>query len=129
MSDDSSRRAHALQAYKDHTGAEYAPTASPLDPPAMEDLKWLGLDRNYGDSWSRPGLDVRTKSFITITATAVLGCEVQLKSYIAAAHHVGITKDEVVEWLIHLNGYIGTPRTNVALSAVREVWKSLPPGR
>jgi alkylhydroperoxidase/carboxymuconolactone decarboxylase family protein YurZ len=131
MSDESIRRKNARQAYKQHTGGDYAPSTSPVDPPAIEDLLWLGLDRNYGDAWSRPGLDLRTRSFITMTATAVLGCEVQLRHYIAAAHHVGITKEEVVEWLIHLNGYIGTPRTNVAMSAARDVWKSFssPPAR
>ena len=60
-----------------------------------------------------------------MTLTAALGCEDQLKSHVIAAHNTGISKEEVVEWLIHLNGYLGTPRTNVALKCVREVWAAM----
>lgn len=125
MSDDAQRHLRALKSYKEHTGKEYAPKSSPYDPPSMKDFATMGLDRTYGDSWCRPGLDLKSKSLICMTLTATLGCEDQLRSHIIAAHHTGITKDEVVEWLIHLNGYIGTPRANVALKVAREVWKSM----
>lgn len=125
MSDDAQRHLRALKAYKEHTGKEYVQKSSPHDPPSIKDLAFMGLDRTYGDSWSRPGLDLRTKSFVCMTLTATLGCEDQLRSHILAAHNSGVTKDEVVDWLIHLNGYLGTPRTNVALKAAREVWKQL----
>ena len=115
----------ALKAYTQHTGKQYAAKSSAHDPANMKDLAALGLDRTYGDSWSRPGLDMRTKSFVCMTLTAALGCDDQLKSHIIAAHSTGITKEEVVEWLIHLNGYLGTPRTNVALKLVREVWAGM----
>ena len=125
MAAESTRRKTALQYYRRHTGQDYVAKVSPHDPPSIADLTWLGLERNYGESWSRPGLDLRTKSFITLSATATLGCDEALKAYIAAAHEVGITKDEIVEWLIHLNGYIGTPRTNAALAVARTVWQSM----
>jgi 4-carboxymuconolactone decarboxylase len=125
MINDKATHEAALKAYKQHTGRDYVYKSGPHDPPSIKDLAGLGLDRTYGDSWGRPGLDMRTKSFICMTLTAALGCDDQLKSHVAAAHNTGITKDEVVEWLIHLNGYLGTPRTNVALKAVREVWKTM----
>ncbi|NBR88183.1 MAG: hypothetical protein EBT61_22315, partial [Verrucomicrobia bacterium] len=108
---------------------DYVAKSSPHDPAVMKDLVFLGMDRTYGDSWARPGLDMRTKSFICMTLTAALGCEDQLRSHIVAAHHTGITKDEMVEWLIHLNGYMGTPMTNVALKNVRAVWKDMAEGK
>ena len=125
MINDTTTHETALKAYKQHTGRDYVAKRSPNDPASMKDFVALGLDRTYGDSWSRPGLDMRTKSFICMTLTAALGCDDQLKSHVIAAHHTGISKDEVVEWLIHLNGYLGTPRTNVALKAVREVWSAM----
>ena len=90
----------------------------------MKDLVFLGMDRTYGDSWGRPGLDMRTKSFICMTLTAALGCEDQLRSHIVAAHHTGITKDEMVEWLIHLTtrGLFGTASlTAPQVAALRAV--------
>lgn len=125
MINDKATHERALEAYRQHTGKDYVTRGSPHDPANIKDLATLGFDRTYGDSWSRPGLDMRTKSFVCMTLTAALGCEDQLKSHVTAAHHTGITKEEVVEWLIHLNGYLGTPRTNVALKCVREVWAAM----
>lgn len=125
MSDDVQRHLRALKAHKKHTGKEYVLKTSPHDPESMKDFSTMGLDRTYGDSWCRPGLDMRTKSFVCMTLTATLSCEDQLRSHIIAAHNTGVTKDEVVDWLIHLNGYIGTPRANVALKVTRDVWKSM----
>jgi 4-carboxymuconolactone decarboxylase len=125
MSEDAQRHLRALKAYKEHTGKEYVPKSSPHDPASMKDFTFMGLDRTYGDSWCRPGLDLRTKSFICMTLTAALGCDDQLRSHITAAHASGVTKDEIVDWLIHMNGYAGTPRANVALKIAREVWKDM----
>ena len=115
----------ALKAYKQYSGHDYVSKSTPYDPPSIKDLAFLGFDRSYGESWSRPGLDSRTKSFVCMTITATLGLEDHLKNHIAFAHNIGITKDEVVELLIHLNGYIGTPRTNTALKVARGVWKNM----
>ncbi len=125
MDAESARRKAALEYYRRHTGQDYVLKGSPHDPQSIADFAWIGLERNYGESWSRPGLDLRTKSFITLSAVAAQGCDEALKAYIAAAHAVGITKDEIVEWLIHLNGYIGAPRANAALAAARSVWQSM----
>ena len=125
MPDQSERRQVGLDAYLKHTGQDFAVKSSPYDPPSIKDFAFLGFDRTYGDSWSREGLDLRTKSFICMTMTATLGCEDQLFAHIKAAHNVGVTKDEIVEWLIHLNGYVGTPRTAVALSVARRVWAQM----
>ena len=115
----------AMAAYRAHTGRDHAPAGSPYDPPSMQDLNRLTVDGTYGASWCRPGLDMRTKSFISLTITASLGTGDQFKAHIRAAHHIGITKDEIVEFLIHLNGYLGTPRTSSARGWAREVWKEM----
>ncbi len=123
MARDSDRYKRSVQAYKRHTGLSHETGASPYDPPAMEDLSRITFEGTYGDSWSRPGLDFRTKSFVCLAVTAALGTESQFKTHMKHAHHTGITKDEIVELLIHLNGYIGTPRTSVARRLAREVWQ------
>ena len=122
---DAARHRRALESFKEHTGKDYEFRLSPSDPPSITDIASLGLDRTYGESWCRPGLDLKTKSLITMTVVATLGCDDYLHNHIVAAHNVGVTKDEVVDWLIHLNGYLGTPRTNVALRVAREVWTKM----
>ena len=37
----------------------------------------------------------------------------------------GVTKDQMVDWLIHVNSYIGTPRAVAALRVAREVWTEM----
>jgi alkylhydroperoxidase/carboxymuconolactone decarboxylase family protein YurZ len=123
--DDSERIRKAEQTYRNHTGKEHKVMTSPYDPASLKDLTDLTFLGSYGASWSRPGLDLRTKSFISMTITASLGAEEQFKAHLRAAHHVGITKDEIVEMLIHFNGYLGTPKTNIAKKLSQAVWKEL----
>lgn len=120
---DSDRRRRALESFRKHGGRDFVFQRAAHDPPSVEEIALLGLDSTYGEAWCRPELDLRTRSFIVMTAVAVQGCEGQLYSHIAAAHNAGVTKDEVIEWLIQLIGYIGVPLTNNALAVARAVWK------
>ncbi|MBS4102596.1 carboxymuconolactone decarboxylase family protein, partial [Tsukamurella paurometabola] len=56
----------------------------------------------FGDIYARPGLDPRSRQLVTLGAlTALGGTEPQLRVHINAALNVGITRDEVVEALLH----------------------------
>ena len=111
--------------YKKQRGKDYVLKSFPSDPPSVDEIAKLAISRCYGDVWSRPGLDMRTRAFITITVLATIGALDQLKNHILGAHDLGITKDEIVEWLVHLNSYIGTPKATIALSTARAAWKDM----
>ena len=122
---DAQRHKRAMKAYKQYGGKPYNLKSFPYDPPSIKDISLLGVDRCYGESWNRKGLDMKTKSLITISMLATLGIEPELRTHIKAAHRQGVTKDQMVDWLIHVNSYIGTPRAVAALRIARQVWAEM----
>jgi alkylhydroperoxidase/carboxymuconolactone decarboxylase family protein YurZ len=63
----------------------------------------------FGEVWSRPGLDFRTRSFITVSALIALGRWEELRLHMRAALRNGLTKDEITEMIMHLGLYAGLP--------------------
>ena len=122
---DAARHKRAMKAYKQYGGKDYVLKSTPDDPGSINDIALLGVDRCYGESWNRKGLDMKTKALITISMLATLGIEPELKTHIRHAHQQGVTKDQMVDWLIHVNSYIGTPRAVAALRIAREVWAEM----
>lgn len=129
MSTDSERRELALRTYKKYMGREHRLKSSPYDPPNITDISHLVTERCYGDSWSKTAIDMKTKSLVTMTMLVSLGNEEELKIHIAAAHHQGVTKEQIVEWLVHVNSYLGTPKSVWALRVAREVWRMMAEGK
>ncbi|SHI79450.1 4-carboxymuconolactone decarboxylase [Actinomyces denticolens] len=82
------------------------------------------LAYGFGDVYSRPGLDARSRQLVTLGMLAALGgCEPQLKVHIGAALNVGITREEIVEAFLHASGYCGFPRALNATFVAREVFR------
>jgi len=75
----------------------------------------------FGDIWTRPGLPVRDRSMITVAVLAALGQTEELRAHLAGALNVGISRDELVEVLMHISVYAGVPATNAALRVAAEV--------
>jgi 3-oxoadipate enol-lactonase / 4-carboxymuconolactone decarboxylase len=75
----------------------------------------------WGEIWTRPGLDRRMRSAITITALVALGHEEELAMHIRAALRNGLTPDEIREVLLHSAIYCGVPAANAAFAVAREV--------
>ena len=69
-----------------------------------------------GEIWSRPGLDKRTKSLITIAALMAMGRSKGLEFNIRMAANNGATQAEITETLLHLAPYAGFPAAWEALS-------------
>jgi 4-carboxymuconolactone decarboxylase len=95
----------------------------PLDPsdPAYE-LQELMTEVLFGEVWSRPGLDVRSREIATLAALTVLGREPQLRSHIQAALNIGLTRQEITEILMQMAFYGGLPAALNALRVAREVF-------
>jgi 4-carboxymuconolactone decarboxylase len=75
----------------------------------------------WGEIWSRPGLDRRTRSCITLTALVALGREEELAMHIRAARRIGVTPDEIKEVLLHSAIYCGVPAANGAFAIAQAV--------
>ena len=77
----------------------------------------------YGDIYSRPGLDVKTRELATVAALTAMGHLPQLKSHIDAALNTGWTKEEIIEVIMQMAVYAGFPAALNALQAANEVFK------
>ncbi|WP_441239324.1 carboxymuconolactone decarboxylase family protein [Bradyrhizobium sp. 930_D9_N1_4] len=84
------------------------------------------LEFPFGDIYSRPGLDVRSREIATIAALAAMGnADPQLKVHIEAGLNVGLTRDEIVEILMQMAVYAGFPAALNGLFAAKEVFARL----
>ena len=79
----------------------------------------------WGEIWTRPGLDRRTRSFVTLACLVTGGHEAELRMHVRAALTNGLTRAEISEALMHTAIYAGVPAANSALAAAREVFAAL----
>jgi 4-carboxymuconolactone decarboxylase len=75
----------------------------------------------WGEVWTRPGLDRRMRSAITLTALMALRCEDELAMHVRAALRNGLTADEIGEVLLHGAVYAGVPAANSAFAVAQRV--------
>ena len=75
----------------------------------------------WGEIWTRPGLDRRTRSCVTLTALVALGRDEELAMHVRAALRTGLTADEIKEVLLHSAVYCGIPAANAAFAVARRV--------
>jgi 4-carboxymuconolactone decarboxylase len=75
----------------------------------------------WGEIWSRPGLDRKTRSCITLAALVALGREHELPLHVRAALRNGLTTDEIKEVILHTAVYAGVPAANAAFAIAQQV--------
>jgi 4-carboxymuconolactone decarboxylase len=75
----------------------------------------------WGEIWSRPGLDRKTRSCITLAMLVALGREHELPLHLRAALRNGLTVDEIKEVLLHSAVYAGVPAANSAFAIAQQV--------
>jgi len=77
----------------------------------------------FGDIYSRPQLDLKSREIAVVAALTALGnATPQLKVHIHAALNVGLTRDEVVEIIMQMAVYAGFPAALNGLFAAKEVF-------
>ena len=74
----------------------------------------------WGDIWSRPGLDRRTRSCVTLAVLATLHHDEELAMHVRAAIRNGVSTDEIKEVLLHVAVYAGVPAANRAFRVARD---------
>ena len=89
--------------------------------PFTADFQDLITRYAWGEIWTRPGLDRRTRSCITLAALVALGREEELAMHVRAARRNGVTADEIKEVLLHCAIYCGVPAANGAFAVAQRV--------
>jgi 4-carboxymuconolactone decarboxylase len=75
----------------------------------------------WGEIWTRPGLDRRTRSCITLTALVANGRLEELALHVRAARRNGLSDDEIKEVLLQCAVYCGVPAANAAFAVAQRV--------
>jgi 4-carboxymuconolactone decarboxylase len=75
----------------------------------------------WGEIWTRPGLDRRTRSAMTITALIALGRMDELPMHVRAARRNGLSEDEIKEVLLQSAVYCGVPAARTAFAVAARV--------
>ncbi len=75
----------------------------------------------WGEIWTRPGLDRRTRSAITLTALVALNHHNELALHVRAALRNGLSPDEIKEVLLQAAIYCGVPAANSAFAIAQQV--------
>ncbi|TMR97899.1 carboxymuconolactone decarboxylase family protein [Nonomuraea basaltis] len=88
------------------------------------DLGRYGVEFNFGEIYSRPGLDLTQRQIASIASLVNIGgVEPQLTGHINAGLNVGLTPEEIVEVIIHCVQYAGFPRAINALNVAKKVFE------
>src|ERR1700751_4062868 len=94
------------------------------DGGVADELGDLSLDHDFGALWTRPGLDRRARSLVSLGALIALRASDELKAHFQIALHNGLTLEEIEEVISHMTGYAGYPAAVSARKVAREVLPS-----
>jgi 4-carboxymuconolactone decarboxylase len=106
---------------RDVLGDEHVDAAVARTTPFTAEFQELITRYAWGEVWSRPGLDRRVRSVITLTALVALNRERELAMHVRAALRNGLTEDEVKEVFLQCAIYCGVPAANGAFAIAQKV--------
>jgi len=122
------RNAFELEAYergmatrREVLGDAHVDRAIAATTPLTQPFQDLITRYAWGEVWSRPGLDRRARSMLTLALLTALGHERELRLHVRAAVTNGVTEGEIAEVLLHTAVYAGVPAANTALAVAQEV--------
>jgi 4-carboxymuconolactone decarboxylase len=109
---------------------EMMPGVIPEDASSVSDASFAGelgdlaMSYAYGSLWTRPGLDRRARSLITLGALIALRATDELEFHFPIALRNGVSIQELEEVIYHLTAYVGFPAATTARTVAKKV---LPP--
>jgi 4-carboxymuconolactone decarboxylase len=114
------RGAAKLKEIDGHVGQRVIDSLAEIAP----DFARYIIEFPFGDIYSRPGLDLKSREIATIAALAAMGnARPQLEVHIAAALNVGCSRQEIVEVMMQMAVYAGFPAALNGLFAAKEVFR------
>jgi 4-carboxymuconolactone decarboxylase len=90
--------------------------------PIMRKFIDVGTETIFGSLWTRPGLDLKIRTLVTVVSDVATGREAELAIHLRMALRQGWTEEELTETLIHLMGYVGAPLVRDALLVARDTF-------
>ena len=119
MSDE--RHDAGMEVRREVLGNAHVDRAEAAKDSFTEDFQSLITRYAWGEIWTRPGLDRRMRSAITLTALIANGHWEELEMHVAAARRNGLTVEEIGEVIMQSAIYCGVPAANHAFAVARRV--------
>jgi 4-carboxymuconolactone decarboxylase len=110
-----------IEVRREVLGDEHVDRATAKATDFTRDFQDLITRYAWGEIWTRPGLDRRTRSAITLTALVALNHHNELAMHVRAALRNGLTPDEIKEVLLQAAIYCGVPAANAAFAIAQQV--------
>jgi 4-carboxymuconolactone decarboxylase len=102
-------------------GHDYVQAALDKATPFNEPLQELVTRHAWGNTWQRKGIDLRTRSIVTVAMLVALGKMHELKIHVRGALNNGVTPAELQEIFLHASVYCGFPAAVDAFRTAGEV--------
>ena len=106
-------------------GAEHVDAVLAAADKFTQPLQDVITEFAYGAVWARPGLEPRIRSMLTISMLTALNRSHELKIHLRGALNNGVTREEIMEILLHANVYCGAPAAVDAFRCMRQVFKDV----
>jgi 4-carboxymuconolactone decarboxylase len=110
-----------MEVRREVLGAEHVERATANATDLTREFQELITEYAWGTIWTRPGLDRRSRSLITLTALVARGHHEELAMHLRAALRNGLTIDEIKETLLQTAIYCGVPDANTAFRIAQDV--------
>lgn len=117
-----------MEVRREVLGAEHVDRATANATDFTRDFQQLITEYAWGTIWTRPGLDRRSRSLITLTALVARGHHEELAMHVRAALRNGLTVDEIKETLLQTAIYCGVPDANTAFRVAQQALEAEPDG-
>jgi 4-carboxymuconolactone decarboxylase len=96
--------------------------------PMMRKFIDTATENIFGNLWTRPGLDLKTRTLVCVVSDAATGQDPELAIHLRMALRQGWTEDELTEVLLHLSGYVGAPLVREAFLTAKKTFAEVRAG-
>lgn len=117
----SDRHAAGMAVRRAVLGDEHVDAANARSSDLTREFQQFITEYAWGTIWTRPGLDRRSRSLITLTALVAHGHHAELAMHLRAARRNGVSVEEIKEVLLQSAIYCGVPAANTAFRIAQEV--------
>lgn len=126
---DKKRYEEGMAVRKAVLGAEHVEKSLRAADEFTRPMQELVTEYCWGEIWTRPGLDRRTRSFLNLAMLTALNRPHEIKLHVRGALNNGLTKDELMEVFLQSAIYCGVPAALDAMRVAKEVFAELEAGR
>ncbi len=122
MSDENPKHEAGMKVRREVLGDEHVDRAVASTSGVDRDFQRWITENVWGDLWTRPVLDRRDRSLVTIALLAADSHE-ELELHLRAARNTGATPEEIAEVLLHVAVYAGVPAANNAFKMMKKIYE------